>query len=125
MLPILISYSLILMILCNVSFVVCFTKIEFASHRTAINVGKPSQTLLELLKLSNSKLAVERSVMVGDRLDTDIRFGMDHGMSSILVLTGVTNAKELRRIGAGTVEEPLPTAIISHVGAMASELDML
>lgn len=59
--------------------------------------------------------------MVGDRLDTDIRFGVDHGMASLLVLTGVTNLKELRRIGVGTVEEPLPTAIMSHVGAMASD----
>ena len=40
-------------------------------------------------------------------------------MKSILVLTGVTNVKELRRIHTGTVEEPLPTAIISHVGIMA------
>ena len=40
-------------------------------------------------------------------------------MKSILVLTGVTNVEELRRIHTGTVEEPLPTAIISHVGIMA------
>lgn len=94
-------------------------QVEFASHRRAINVGKPSQTLLQLLKSSNPTLAEQRTVMVGDRLDTDIRFGVDHGMSSLLVLTGVTNAKELRRVGLGTVEEPLPTAIMSHVGAMA------
>jgi 4-nitrophenyl phosphatase len=76
--------------------------------------------LLDLLKLSHPTLIEQRTLMVGDRLDTDIRFGVDLGMSSLLVLTGVTNAKDLRRIGVGTVEEPLPTAITSHVGAMTS-----
>ena len=93
---------------------------EFASHRTAVNVGKPSKTLLNIIQRSHGKFDVTRAVMVGDRLDTDIRFGIDHGMSSILVLTGVTNVNELRRIHSGTIEEPLPTAILSHVGLMAS-----
>ena len=91
---------------------------EYASHRTAIDVGKPSRTLFNLIQ-SQVSLDVKRTAFVGDRLDTDIRFGIDHGMKSILVMTGVTNADELRRIHTGTVEEPLPTAIISHVGLMA------
>lgn len=91
---------------------------EFASHRTAIDVGKPSRTLFDLIQ-SQVKLDVKRTAFVGDRLDTDIRFGIDHGMKAILVMTGVTNVHELRRIHKGTVEEPLPTAIMSHVGLMA------
>ena len=62
---------------------------------------------------------MERTAFIGDRLDTDIRFGVDHGMKSILVMTGVTNVTELRRIHTGTEEEPLPTAIMSHVGLLA------
>jgi 4-nitrophenyl phosphatase len=77
---------------------------------------------MELLKSAHPNFDVTRSVMVGDRLDTDIRFGVDHGMPSILVLTGVANVNELRRIHTGTVEEPLPTVIMSHVGLMASSL---
>lgn len=91
---------------------------EYASHRTAVDVGKPSRTLFDLIQ-SKVKFDVKRTVFVGDRLDTDIRFGIDHGMKSILVLTGVTNVTELRRIHTGTIEEPLPTAIMSHVGLMA------
>ena len=91
---------------------------EYASHRTAIDVGKPSRTLFNLIQ-SQVPLDVKRTVFVGDRLDTDVRFGVDHGMKSILVMTGVTNADELRRIHTGNVEEPLPTAIMSHVGLMA------
>ena len=33
--------------------------------------------------------------MVGDRLDTDIRFGVDNGMRTVLVLSGVTTREQL------------------------------
>lgn len=92
---------------------------EYSSHRKAIDVGKPSRTLFDLIQ-SKVTLDVRRTVFVGDRLDTDIRFGVDHGMKSVLVLTGVTNVDVLRRIHTGTVEEPIPNAIISHVGLMGN-----
>jgi ribonucleotide monophosphatase NagD (HAD superfamily) len=99
-----------------------FVQIEFASQRRAINVGKPSKTLLELLISSQQNFDVTKTLMVGDRLDTDVRFGIEHGMKSALVLTGVTDVHELRRIRMGTVEEPLPSVILSHVGLMAKQL---
>jgi len=33
--------------------------------------------------------------MVGDRLDTDISFGKDNGLKSVLVLSGVTTQEKL------------------------------
>jgi len=33
--------------------------------------------------------------MVGDRLDTDVVFGNDNGLSSVLVLSGVTTEARL------------------------------
>jgi 4-nitrophenyl phosphatase/phosphoglycolate phosphatase len=52
---------------------------------------------------------------VGDRLDTDIRFGYDNGMKSLLVMTGVTNAEQIVNLGDGTEEEPLPDFIAPFV----------
>jgi 4-nitrophenyl phosphatase/phosphoglycolate phosphatase len=36
-----------------------------------------------------------RICMVGDRLDTDIVFGADNGLSTVLTLSGVTSEKKL------------------------------
>lgn len=57
-------------------------------------VGKPSPLMIDYIV---SKYNIERSeiCMVGDRLDTDILFGKDNGLSSVLTLTGVTTEEKL------------------------------
>lgn len=57
-------------------------------------VGKPSPLMIDYLC---EKLGLERSkiCMVGDRLDTDILFGTDNGLKSLLVLSGVTTEEKL------------------------------
>jgi NagD protein len=39
----------------------------------------------------------ETTAMVGDRMDTDMVAGMEAGLDTILVLTGVTTAAEIDR----------------------------
>ena len=80
-------------------------------------MGKPSKTLIDLIAQHHG-IDPSRSLIVGDRLDTDIRFGVDSGMLSALVLTGVTTANHLESLNEGTAEEPLPSAILPHVGQM-------
>merc|ERR1711957_904226 len=65
--------------------------LEYCSRRTSINVGKPSKTLADLIAKEHN-LEPSRCLFVGDRLDTDIRFGVETGMKSLLVMTGVTTA---------------------------------
>uniref|UniRef100_A0A7S1C144 Phosphoglycolate phosphatase n=1 Tax=Corethron hystrix TaxID=216773 RepID=A0A7S1C144_9STRA len=91
--------------------------IEHASQRDAINVGKPSRILAELLS-DRYGLDPSRTLFVGDRLDTDIKFGKDGGMKSALVLTGCTTVEKLIEVGMGTEEEPLPHIILPHMGLM-------
>jgi phosphoglycolate phosphatase len=57
-------------------------------------VGKPSPLMIEYLE---SKFGIDRKrmCMVGDRLDTDILFGTDNGLKSVLVLSGVTSEEKL------------------------------
>lgn len=57
-------------------------------------VGKPSPLMIDYLC---DKLGLERQkiCMVGDRLDTDVLFGTDNGLKSLLVLSGVTTEEKL------------------------------
>jgi phosphoglycolate phosphatase len=59
-----------------------------------IVVGKPSPLMIEYLE---SKYHIDRAriCMVGDRLDTDVLFGTDNGLMSVLVLSGVTTEEKL------------------------------
>lgn len=62
--------------------------VEAASGREATVVGKPSPEVICQL-IAKHGLEAEEVLMVGDRLDTDIRFGLAARARTCLVLTGV------------------------------------
>ncbi|KAJ3234403.1 hypothetical protein HDU81_001442 [Chytriomyces hyalinus] len=59
-------------------------------------LGKPEPTMMEVI-INKNKLNRERTCMVGDRLDTDILFGHQGGLKTLLVMTGVTTADGLEQ----------------------------
>ena len=63
--------------------------IELATGKQAYFCGKPNplmmRTGLEILGCHSAE-----AVMVGDRMDTDVIVGMESGMSTVLVLSGVS-----------------------------------
>ncbi|KAL7540201.1 hypothetical protein ACHAXR_012864 [Thalassiosira sp. AJA248-18] len=98
------------------------SSIEAASGRTAINVGKPSPVLASWIK-EEYNLNRDETMMVGDRLDTDVTFGNTGGMkSSALVLTGCTTLKEIKELFRKEenkeCQDMMPTIIFPHVGFM-------
>jgi HAD superfamily hydrolase (TIGR01450 family) len=52
-------------------------------------VGKPSGYMIDAA-LNLMCLPAEDCLMIGDRLETDVRMGLDAGMSAALILTGAT-----------------------------------
>ena len=57
------------------------------TKKEPIVVGKPAEFMLE--NIANAFGMERRQIcMVGDRLDTDILFGQDGGLSTMLVLSG-------------------------------------
>ena len=63
-------------------------------------LGKPSQAMMEAIE-GKFRLDRKRTCMVGDRLDTDIRFGVEGGLGGTLaVLTGVSKKEEWEAEGA-------------------------
>ena len=59
-------------------------------------VGKPNPLMVRTA-LNHLGVHSEETVIVGDRMDTDIIGGVQNGMQSILVLTGVTSREEVSR----------------------------
>jgi 4-nitrophenyl phosphatase len=60
-----------------------------------ISLGKPSQAMMDAIE-GKFKFDRQRTCMVGDRLDTDIRFGIEGKLGGTLaVLTGVSSRDEL------------------------------
>lgn len=65
-----------------------------STKREPTVVGKPSDFMLDNIAASNG-LQRGQMCMVGDRLDTDIMFGKNGGLATMLVLSGVTSREEL------------------------------
>lgn len=77
----------------------------YTSNRTFINAGKPSREFLDII-LDDCKFDRTKTLMVGDTLYTDIKFGNDgqlgEGHGSLLVLSGGTNIADLKKV----IDEP-------------------
>lgn len=70
--------------------------IEAATGVKAYFVGKPNPLMMRsALRFLGAHS--ENAVMVGDRMDTDIIAGVESGLETILVLTGVTREDEISR----------------------------
>ena len=64
--------------------------IEMATGTNAYFCGKPNPLMMRTgLRMLNCHSA--EAVMVGDRMDTDVVSGLESGMSTVLVLSGVTS----------------------------------
>ncbi|WP_062354627.1 TIGR01457 family HAD-type hydrolase [Bacillus kwashiorkori] len=73
-----------------------------------VTIGKPENIITDLaLKVLGTKK--EETLMVGDNYDTDILAGMNAGIDTLLVLTGVTTVEQLQKI------DKQPTHIIQSL----------
>ena len=70
--------------------------IERASGVSPFFIGKPNPLMVRLA-LNYLGAHSEHTVMIGDRMDTDIVTGIESGMGTILVLSGVTREQDVRR----------------------------
>lgn len=68
--------------------------IRGCTGREPIVVGKPSPLMIDYI-INKYGLDRARICMVGDRLDTDILFGLNNGLQTILTLSGVTAKNSL------------------------------
>jgi NagD protein len=78
-------------------------------------VGKPNPLMIRSA-LNALEAHSESTAMIGDRMDTDIVAGLEAGLETILVLTGVTGAEDAER------HPYRPARIVDSVAELIDEL---
>ena len=77
-----------------------------ANRQPCTVIGKPHFTVMECIMRQNIDVDLERTVMIGDSLSTDIAFAKCCKMPSLLVLSGSTSYEDLAE--AHEKNEPMP-----------------
>jgi ribonucleotide monophosphatase NagD (HAD superfamily) len=93
---------------------------SFDPPRTWLGVGKPSDTLIDMMKTTYS-VDPSTALMVGDTLQTDIAFGSKCGMDTLLVLTGVSTQEALEEAMAAPHEHRHPRFVLPKLGAFSEQ----
>lgn len=68
--------------------------IETMTNRKAYFVGKPNPLIMGFA-MKKLGTPIKDTVIIGDRMDTDIQAGVESDMDTVLVLTGVTTLDDL------------------------------
>ena len=79
-------------------------------------VGKPNPLMMRSA-LNAIQAHSETTAMIGDRMDTDIVAGLEAGLETILVLSGVTSPGEAERYSY------LPSRIVDSVADLVDGLE--
>ncbi len=77
--------------------------LEYATERAAVVVGKPEP---QIFHTALDRLDEGRTLVIGDRLDSDLKGAAAAGLDGAIVLTGVTSRQD-----AVAAAEPSPVAV--------------
>ena len=87
-----------------------------ATGREPLFIGKPRPDMV-YMALERTGFSAEQTVVIGDRLYTDIACGLNAGVDSILVLSGETTLEQAQQ------SEIQPTAIFPDILSILHELE--
>jgi len=76
-----------------------------AAGRQPVVLGKPSKFMFEIVQRRHPSIQPARTLMIGDRANTDILLGKNCGLQTLLVGSGVHSLEETRRWEASEKEE--------------------
>ncbi len=90
--------------------------IEAASGFNAYFVGKPNPIMIHNVLARFGDISREETVLIGDRMNTDVKAGVEAGVDTVLVLSGVTTQEDILKFAYR------PTTVLSGVGDIAAIL---
>ncbi len=87
------------------------------TERTPKVMGKPNKEML-LYKLNNLNISPKDAIMIGDRLYTDIRMGIEAGVTTCCVLSGESTVESIKK------SEYKPDHVIKGIWELISIFDL-
>ncbi|XP_043511183.1 glycerol-3-phosphate phosphatase-like isoform X2 [Frieseomelitta varia] len=99
--------------------------IESCAERKAVVMGKPESYIADVL-MKRFQVNPERTLMIGDRHNTDILLGTRCGFKTLLVLTGITCLKDIdkwKQSDCEQMKEFIPDYYIESLGNLLPYLE--
>lgn len=85
-------------------------------------LGKPEHYMIDCIRYRCPDLVPEKTVMIGDRLNTDILMGRRAGMKTLLVGSGIHTLDDVRKLVAEKKHDAVPDFYLPKLGDI---IDML
>uniref|UniRef100_A0A914M288 Uncharacterized protein n=1 Tax=Meloidogyne incognita TaxID=6306 RepID=A0A914M288_MELIC len=90
--------------------------LRYVSGREPIVMGKPSSFCWDYIcKNFGGSFTRERTLMIGDRCETDIQFGRNSGLSTLLVLTGVSSMEDVKHFAMQGKQSLIPEFFVQNL----------
>lgn len=90
--------------------------VRAVSGRTPIVFGKPHKPIANFLR-NHEHIDANKTIMFGDRLDTDIQFANDNGFTSCLMLTGVSSLEDVKNAEKRGETNRIPKHVFSFLSS--------
>ncbi|KZT54986.1 2-phosphoglycolate phosphatase [Calocera cornea HHB12733] len=94
-----------------------YAPLQYILKRSPVSIGKPNKTMLDcIVAKCVQHFDRKKSIMIGDRLDTDVKFGIDGGIDTCLVMTGIAKEADITGPNASPIK---PTYVMASVECLA------
>uniref|UniRef100_A0A1I8AGJ5 Phosphoglycolate phosphatase n=1 Tax=Steinernema glaseri TaxID=37863 RepID=A0A1I8AGJ5_9BILA len=91
--------------------------VKVASGREPVVVGKPNTPAFEYI-CRRWSINPQRTMMIGDRTNTDVKFGKDHGLKTCLVLSGCHQVDDIAENEENERHDMVPDYYAENLGSL-------
>eukprot|EP00088_Acartia_fossae_P071139 TRINITY_DN9705_c0_g1_i1.p1 TRINITY_DN9705_c0_g1~~TRINITY_DN9705_c0_g1_i1.p1 ORF type:complete len:341 (+),score=80.82 TRINITY_DN9705_c0_g1_i1:31-1053(+) len=96
-----------------------------AAGRDPIVLGKPNRLMFDIVQKRHPSVVPERTLMIGDRADTDILLGKNCGLQTLMVGTGVHSLEKVQEWEVSSDESEKRLVPDKYIDRLGDLLDMI
>jgi len=95
--------------------------VKNASGREPLVVGKPDTPAFDYI-CRRWQIDPARTIMIGDRTNTDVKFGRDHGLKTMLVLSGCHQVDDIVENRVNNRTDMVPDWYAKNLGSLVPKI---